>query len=246
MIDDRLNPIVAANVLLRELNINYDEPIDLAYIAGNINIKIVDKVIKNNVLGACKAEGLKRFVVINPNIELNSRRRFTIAHEIGHIELLHGCKCCTKKDMVWKTNVKNDEQDANIFASELLMPSKSLFKSIQYKNITMDLIERIAENRQVSVSSTAIKIMSLTHDPMVILCFEKGKYKWASYSDSKKFSNLRTDINIDMIKTMNETKEYDASIFFKNLPEDVICEAEAKYYNNYDFYLCAIRLDDGI
>lgn len=244
MTNYRLDPIVTANSVLREFDIDADKPLDIMEIAENLNVRIINKNIRNDVLGACKAEGLKRLVVINPNIELDSRKRFTIAHEIGHIELRHGCKCCSENDFIWKYKIKSTEQDANIFAAELLMPSKSLSKTVKYKNITIDLIESIAEYRQVSVTSTAIKILSLIQDPMVIVYFERGKYKWAFYSKTKKYLNLKTDISIDLIKTMKETKEYDVALFFDDLPEDAVCEAEAKYYSNYDFYLCAIRLDE--
>lgn len=77
------------------------------------------------------------------------RRRFTIAHEIGHFLLGHTCN----KDQLAKTH---EEKEADIFASELLAP-----KSILKKDFKLNPnIPALALKYKVSQQSIAIKIQT--------------------------------------------------------------------------------------
>lgn len=57
-------------------------------------------------------------------IEENPEDRFTLAHEIGHAFLLHGCMCnniCKKNEII--PPIEDPEWQADTFAKELLAPS---------------------------------------------------------------------------------------------------------------------------
>lgn len=77
------------------------------------------------------------------------RRRFTIAHEIGHLLLGHVCN----NNQSGKTH---EEKEADIFASELLAP-KSLLKK-DFKNNPN--IPALALKYRVSQQSITIKIQT--------------------------------------------------------------------------------------
>ncbi|MBN4074434.1 ImmA/IrrE family metallo-endopeptidase [bacterium AH-315-E09] len=145
-----LGPELIAKHIIKELGLNIREPTDLYYVACRLNIVVRKKKIAKGILGACKVVGLKRLVIIDPEIVNIGRERFTLAHEIGHIVLRHGMRCCRKEDFFWDSKKTNIEHDANLFAAELLMPTDSLKDIAQQKDITLDLIEEIASERNVS------------------------------------------------------------------------------------------------
>lgn len=60
--------------------------------------------------------------------EVSYRRRFTIAHELGHVVLGHVDEENAPKRDTTFTNVDSDERDANAFAASLLMPEKYVRK----------------------------------------------------------------------------------------------------------------------
>lgn len=76
------------------------------------------------------------------------RRRFTIAHEIGHLLLEHGCN----------KNVEDgslNETEANQFAAELLVPTAFLKKD--FGKITN--VQELAKLYRVSDQTLTIKLM---------------------------------------------------------------------------------------
>lgn len=95
----------------------------------------------------CIEEDKKRATIIyNENIETATRKRFTIAHEIGHIVMHH------------KGYDLKNEQEADTFASQLLMPHCILEKLIHLgKNVTPQYL-----NSKFGLSVEAAKI-SLQH-----------------------------------------------------------------------------------
>ena len=78
------------------------------------------------------------YIMINSSTENIGRKNFTIAHELGHFFLLHQLKqnsfYCSDKSIVEEGTYKDPiEQEANYFASCLLMPEtkvKNAFLSI--------------------------------------------------------------------------------------------------------------------
>lgn len=101
----------------------------------NYNISIVrysdltnEDLTNSNMLANVEEMNGKYYIEYNDKILNEGRRRFSICHELGHILLEHNL------------SLKNDpvqEQEANIFAAELLMP-EAIIQEIVYRgyNIT--------------------------------------------------------------------------------------------------------------
>ena len=68
------------------------------------------------------------------------RKRFTVAHEIGHLVLGHNT--CDEGGIT-----ENEETEANIFAAEMLMPAELLKKDLNGSGFTLD---SLAKNYWVS------------------------------------------------------------------------------------------------
>lgn len=239
----KTDPEFVAMSILRDLVVDIAKPVDLYFVAEKLNIVVKKQKIKNGILGACKAVGLKRLVVLDPDICHEGRERFTLAHEIGHIMLRHGIHCCRTEDFYWNSRRPSIEQDANLFAAEILMPTLSLAEIARKKDITLELVESLAAERNVSVTAMAIKMVKLSPDPTVLIYFEDGRVKWSSYSRDNYFE-VTSGITSDVLDNINKDKQYDASEFLDRVHHEATCWAEAKYYGTYNFYLCILRLDN--
>ncbi|MYL39056.1 ImmA/IrrE family metallo-endopeptidase [Halobacillus litoralis] len=151
-----------SNTLLHHLNI--DSPIDNIYdlvreLGGNIKEEDLEdgmeaKIVKNN------EEEYKFTIYLNPDTLNEKRRRFSIAHELGHLFLHMGYLIDENKwnnitkyeDSVYYRFGHNEEEyEANEFAASLLMPEEE-FKEVARQHYSKGYysIGPIAEHFKVS------------------------------------------------------------------------------------------------
>jgi Zn-dependent peptidase ImmA (M78 family) len=118
--------------------------------------------------------GRKTIIGVNKSHHPN-RRRFTIAHEIGHLvlhkgEMVHldsGRAAFTidMRDSESARGEDDDEREANLFAAELLMPAKFLTNDLE--NIDLDLLSdstvlvNLAKKYKVSVQALTFRLANL-------------------------------------------------------------------------------------
>jgi len=126
---DRYSGIIEA--LYRDAGIANRVPAPLDEIAKFLGYAVYGFIVtpeNENVSGAVLYE--TNTILINPN-ESTKRRRFTLAHEIGHIVLNHGNNARTidMRNDILAPAKESKEWDANEFAAELLMPAEE-FKQI--------------------------------------------------------------------------------------------------------------------
>lgn len=88
-----------------------------------------------------KAPNGQKYIMTNSNINIDGRKNFTIAHELGHYFLNHQLELHVDSFVDEDCSHKNPiEYEANYFASCLLMPSVKLTKAI--KSIFMGIYKR--------------------------------------------------------------------------------------------------------
>ena len=121
---------------------NYDLdsfPINVRKLAEELELKIIEQEFEDKVAGLLYSKENVSFIGLNANHH-NNRKRFTIAHEIGHYILLHtkwtnGIHIDNKGFIFRKTNDDtqddNKEREANRFAASVLMPESLLKKFIK-------------------------------------------------------------------------------------------------------------------
>lgn len=139
-----------ANNLLASVSFD-SPPVPLDDIVNKIGLKKVEFDFANELSGVLKPE--RKIIGINKK-NSPARKRFTIAHELGHYILGH--------DEIDFVDDKFDrplpkEREANLFASMLLMPA-SLVK--KYFNDSQD-IERLAAKFEVSEQAITIRLLEL-------------------------------------------------------------------------------------
>ena len=100
--------------------------------------------------------GGKKAIYLNEQKGTTQRRRFTLAHELGHIVLNHSINPVIYRNSEVDDGQKPEEVQANIFARDLLMPAGVLAK---LHLTTVDEIMRICN---VSHISAQIRLERLT------------------------------------------------------------------------------------
>ena len=176
-------PFIAskANEIRKEV-LGDSVPVDVRTICRHLGIHVTDKPIKSEAYFISR-EGNLAIIVKEDVIE--QRKRFSIAHELGHIFLPDHAELvfnCSYNDMLYNTK-KPYEQEANFFASELLIPAEDLISDIR-SDISIDLISQKAKDYFVSLSAMAIKLTQLTKDAVAVAFIEGNRIKWSSKSDN--------------------------------------------------------------
>lgn len=104
-----------------------------------------------------------------------NRRRFTIAHELGHYFLHQGEKVHLDSDPsgfvinlrgpLSKTGESKDEKEANYFAAELLMPAKMIERDFENKSLDLlnedEYLGKLAKKYKVSIQALTFRLASL-------------------------------------------------------------------------------------
>ncbi len=127
-------------------------PIDVVRIAGLLGFKVLPFDFPQTMSGVIKIEGTKKVIVVNKN-HAEVRQRFTIAHELGHYLSGHSSfsheETFVDPDKKYLDPHHRDEEEADEFAAELLMP-ESLLKIdvIQNKLSANDLATKYNVSEQ--------------------------------------------------------------------------------------------------
>ena len=109
------------------------------------------------------------------------RKRFAIAHELGHWELHEGISqlfACTSDDMVAPYKASRTEAEANFFASGLLMPT-SLFTELSRGTVlSMEVVSQLASQFGTSFTATAIRYVDLSSEACAVVASMPGSIRW--------------------------------------------------------------------
>jgi hypothetical protein len=129
-------------------------------------------------------------IFVNPKAH-KERRRFTIAHELGHFVLHRAMQLsflCDKESVyAGLPTLKRMEREADDFASNLLMPRDLLRERIEGVHIDFHLLSRLATEFGVSLESMCIRFIKYTDQRAVLVHWDHGfmKYHWRSNSAAR-------------------------------------------------------------
>lgn len=125
--------------------------------------------------------GNKGIIRIKEN-SIPSRRRFSIAHELGHwvmhkkSNLLDYCKNIEEGVITSKGSL--EEIEANAFASELLMPRSFFIPRCRQNDPSIELIKQLADEFETSLTSTALRFIEHTTDNCFIVISRDSEILW--------------------------------------------------------------------
>lgn len=132
-------------------------PVDVDSIAEELGVSVHSKRLSSNFWGlTISAEK----VVLNSELSAR-RRRFTLAHEIGHV--------LVRKNLCPWVNIRSEELFADKFARELLIPAQSDFKDSRLEDLLnrFDVEERALFSQIAAVGLIPAVTMS---DEGVVIC----------------------------------------------------------------------------
>jgi len=124
----------AAQRLLRQFGI-VEAPVEPESIAEGLGAIVVTQPLEQDVSGMLVHEGDELVIGVNKHHPL-VRRRFTVAHECGHLELHRGRALILDtsvridfRDRVSSQATDREEMEANRFAAALLMPEQMVVEA---------------------------------------------------------------------------------------------------------------------
>lgn len=145
--------------------------------------------------------GQKGIVAVKASIREESRKRFTIAHEIGHFIIPHhrnlGNICEERKIESFDGHLNRSEIEANEFAVELLLPSAVLRKRFNLAELSLAQISAVAAEFGTSLTATTRSFLMLTDLPCAMVWSVTNRARWFIRSDSFRFFLPLADLPAD-------------------------------------------------
>lgn len=230
----------AAKEIRSELGIADSEAVNFGDVLSRLNIRLREVALKDGTLGACKVIGLKRMIVVSTAIVYETQKRFTMAHEIGHIVLHHGTRYCNADDLFEFRSKQDRETEANTFASAFLVPQSIIQKNLKVADISFDMAQKLAAQYNVSLTAILIRLVKECADDVCVFIHSNGKIKYVVKSQNCRLSPqtnlidpnaLANDLSDEKIKIKGDS---DCSYWFvgDTLPDDIICTEESWYFRH--------------
>ena len=164
------SPQAFAQALLTSLN--FKPPIDVEAVAQALQLDI-RHVNSRAYDGAMfpfryRAGGI---VTVNGNAE-RGRRRFTLAHEIGHYVLpskASAAACSLRGVGAWGHQKTRGERDADRFAVELLLPAGPVRSMVSAKGLTTETVEEVKKVFDVSLAAAAYRTVEFVEGESAVV-----------------------------------------------------------------------------
>ncbi len=177
-------------------NCGLDEITDLEM---NLFVSGIDSMIIEEELTNCDGKIIfgnnKSVIKVNSKIQFEQRKRFVIAHEIGHLIMHRNMQLPDDTFSIFniiagmEKALKNGSQEleANEFASELLMPEKIFLREATGKKFSPQLIKQLSERFKTSLTATVFRYLHFNQlHPICLVFIENGKVKYWKKSDDLK------------------------------------------------------------
>lgn len=187
-------PTVYAKALRAEMQLK--GRVDLDEIAEKFNLSLIEKPL-TGCDGALlrSATGSKGIIVVKGSIREFGRKRFTVAHELGHF-VLHGASAaCISSDVGQWSDARQREKEADEFSAELLIPSDEVQPLVNSHEPSLQLIRRVAEEYETSLSASGWRFCDIVSTPCAIIWSTNQVIQWLRKSDSFPFF-LRRGVNV--------------------------------------------------
>lgn len=171
--------------LLAKCLVDHPDDIDLEVIAFQGGLEVRDEP-----LVGCEASlvgyGHRGIITVAPGVSLE-RRRFSIAHEVGHWEQHRGQSfSCRVEERALDKAAKSKEREADDYASLLMMPTNLFREAISSKRgaASLVLISDLGTIFKASFPAAAIRYVELCGEPVVLVFNGVGSPRrwWSSRS----------------------------------------------------------------
>jgi hypothetical protein len=210
-----------ASETIDEFGICSPEQISVRDIAFAKGAMVVEQKVARAAASIVKS-GSHATIRIPPG-DTPQRKRFSIAHELGHFlldQVISIQRICSHEDMMnWHQT--SQETQANFFASEMILPKKLVEKRCDIGTINLEPIRQLAKDFNASLTATAIKFVRLCPEKCAVVYSTNGIIKWF-FKSPNWWPFIRRGKKVD-----KRTLAYDFFIGATMEPEPVEVDADA-------------------
>lgn len=250
---DEFTVILKARELVQRVKVNsIPVPVERYLQAFNCDLKL-DNTLRPGQSGCSFEHKGKRYVVVNDK-ESEERQRFTVCHEVAHIDL--GLPSDHDAPLWSYAKRPQNEIFCDIYATELLLPYQ-LFRPLACKaEIGFAAINDLADKFEASVTSTGSRFAAELDLPCAFVLSETGKVKYASRSKALREMNAWIHPGTLLPPTSasaaarngnrnQNTEEIAADVWFSDWRKGGWLLEEARHLPRYDQTLTLLWFDEG-
>lgn len=199
-------------------------------------------------------------VAINAKIRSVERKRFTLAHEIGHYVLPGhegSSAACAPADIEgWGRASREREKQADEFAAELLIPEEYLRRNVSGTRPSLGLLSRIASDRKTSFSAAGWKFCDFTSERCALIWSRDGRIEWSKPSKEFQYFLRRKDLLDDRSLAAQSFRSRErvspdhiaAAVWLEsdNLIEDATIHEDSRWLPSYESVITLLTIPKRI
>ena len=175
-----------ARALLRRFGVSATEHVNIEAFAKRLGATIVVGPLDGATAQLVRV-GKEAKIIVSDRITDEAARRFSIAHELGHLVLDHPTRppselCTNAPSMHGATEQRDYEAEANAFGGEMLIPQFLVQSWCDVSPVSMDVPWRIARELRVSILASAIQFAALTPERCAAVFSKKRHVSWVAPS----------------------------------------------------------------
>lgn len=166
-----------AEKVLQDLGVTEPKEIDLEAIAFYLGVRV-----RYRPLDGCEARivgsDCGAIITVNARSSLR-RRRYSIAHELGHWCHHRGKALVCRVEEFADRNAWSPERVADVYAADMIMP-RYLFDPAarRYRKLEFKTMTALADEFSTSLTATAIRLIEGDHSPARAICHGSSGRKW--------------------------------------------------------------------
>src|SRR5215813_5162414 len=169
-----------ALTLLDRFGVESREHVRIEAFAKRLGVKLVETAMDG--ARAQMIAGRDGAHIVLPNDLINPfERRWLIAHELGHFVLGHPAlpagELCRPRQRRRRGDRRHHEDEANGFASVLLMPERDVAAHCDTRPMTLDVPLRLADLCGVPLAAAARRVIEVTWRVCAVVMSHKGVMK---------------------------------------------------------------------
>ena len=268
-------PIAEANRISTMLNtvlgpdrfpVNVDE-LALEYSRQCFPNSPIDKVLGEDLDGF---DGMLRkhksrskwLILYNSAVTSEGRKRFTIAHEFGHY-LLHRhqqdqFECGSDVIETGEGSGRDIEEEADLFASTLLMPLDVFRRQVDGQPMNFDLLGCCADRYGVSLTAAALRWIEIAPKRAVLVASRDDHMLWAksnevAFKSGAYFATRKNTIELpgkalahsNNAWAMSQRQKTRAQLWFPHEPENMSAIEMTRVAEQYDYTLTLLLMPDA-
>jgi Zn-dependent peptidase ImmA (M78 family) len=250
-------PSVIAEEIIKSLQIREPSEIEIMDIAMERGAFVRENILEGSEARLVRKGGVG-IITVNSLIPEEGRKRFAIAHELGHFELHAASQLvlCDERDMyVWNED-KAQEIEANRFAASILMPERIFLQYFKAGPPNLDIIKDLAGKFRTTLTATAMRFVQLSSEACAVAITKDDVIKWYEKSQSfdfhikvgeKLMPNVEVSDIINKVDLSIRPIKVPASAWLAgDIDEDAMLFEHSLVLKNFDIVLSLLWIFDDI